>query len=294
MDSKLKVIISMITFGTISIFVKGIDLPSSEIAFYRAVIAFLVLSVFIIFNRQYLQIDALKSNLLKLLISGMAIGFNWIFLFEAYNYTNVAIATLCYYFAPTLVIIASSIIFKEKLSLKQILCFFGSSLGLIFIVSYNTINNSDDFKGVLFGVGAAFLYSAVILLNKSMKNIGGTSRTIFQFLAAIITLMPYVAMTTGFNVHSLNGVGLINLFILGAFHTGIIYVLYFSSISKLKGQEVAIFSYLDPLVAILISILWFKETITLTQLIGGIFILLFTFINEINLKKIYKSNKIKN
>lgn len=281
MNSKLKIIISMIAFGTISIFVKGITLPSSEIAFYRAIIALLVLSIFMIFNREYFQIESLKNNWFKLFISGLAIGFNWIFLFEAYNYTSVAVATLCYYFAPIVVVVASSIIFKEKLSLKQILCFLGSTTGLIFIISYSTGTEKSDVKGILFGLGAALLYSTVILLNKSMKDINGISRTVFQFVAAVMTLMPYVGITSGFNLYSLSNLGLINLFILGAFHTGIVYVLYFSSISKLKGQEVAIFSYLDPLVAVLISILWFGETITSIQLIGGLLILLFTFINEI-------------
>lgn len=281
MNSKLKIIISMIAFGTISIFVKGITLPSSEIAFYRAIIALLVLSIFMIFNREYFQIESLKNNWFKLFISGLAIGFNWIFLFEAYNYTSVAVATLCYYFAPIVVVVASSIIFKEKLSLKQILCFLGSTTGLIFIISYSTGAEKSDVKGILFGLGAALLYSTVILLNKSMKDINGISRTVFQFAAAVMTLMPYVGITSGFNIYSLSNLGLINLFILGAFHTGIVYVLYFSSISKLKGQEVAIFSYLDPLVAVLISILWFGETITSIQLIGGLLILLFTFINEI-------------
>lgn len=281
MNSKLKIIISMIAFGTISIFVKGITLPSSEIAFYRAIIALLVLSIFMIFNREYFQIESLKNNWFKLFISGLAIGFNWIFLFEAYNYTSVAVATLCYYFAPIVVVVASSIIFKEKLSLKQILCFLGSTTGLIFIISYSTGTEKSDVKGILFGLGAALLYSTVILLNKSMKDINGISRTVFQFAAAVMTLMPYVGITSGFNLYSLSNLGLINLFILGAFHTGIVYVLYFSSISKLKGQEVAIFSYLDPLVAVLISILWFGETITSIQLIGGLLILLFTFINEI-------------
>ncbi len=271
----------MIAFGTISIFVKGITLPSSEIAFYRAIIALLVLSIFMIFNREYFQIESLKNNWFKLFISGLAIGFNWIFLFEAYNYTSVAVATLCYYFAPIVVVVASSIIFKEKLSLKQILCFLGSTTGLIFIISYSTGTEKSDVKGILFGLGAALLYSTVILLNKSMKDINGISRTVFQFAAAVMTLMPYVGITSGFNIYSLSNLGLTNLFILGAFHTGIVYVLYFSSISKLKGQEVAIFSYLDPLVAVLISILWFGETITSIQLIGGLLILLFTFINEI-------------
>ncbi|MGL4634093.1 MAG: EamA family transporter [Cetobacterium sp.] len=144
--------------------------------------------------------------------------------------------------------------------------------------------------GILFGLGAAVLYATVILLNKSMTGIDGITRTIFQLAAAVMVIFPYVFGTEGFHILQLDNIGLINLIIVGIVHTGIVYVLYFSSLSELSGQEVSVLSYLDPLFAILISILWMGESITQLQLLGGGMILLFTLTNEM---KIYKKSILK-
>ena len=287
MSAKLKIIITMITFGTLGPFIKNISLVSSEIALYRAVIALIILTIFIIFNRNSSKIKSIKSNLWKLFFSGAAMGFNWILLFEAYNYTSIALATLCYYFAPVIVVIGSTFLFREKLTFKQAICFIGSTTGLVLIIGVSS-GGTKDMTGILLGLGAAALYATVILLNKSIKDIDGITRTVFQLAAAVVVLSPYVFGTGGFHIQELNSFGLINLLAVGILHTGIVYVLYFSSLSELSGQEVSVLSYLDPLFAILISILWMGESITQTQLLGGGLILMFTLINEV--KSIYKES----
>lgn len=289
MSAKLKIIITMITFGTLGPFIKNIGLVSSEIALYRAIIALMVLAVFILFNKKISQVSTIKNNIWKLFFSGGAMGFNWILLFEAYNYTSVALATLCYYFAPVVVVIMSTLFFREKLTLKQIICFMGSTIGLILIIGVSS-GGKSDMTGILFGLGAAILYATVIILNKSMKGIDGITRTIFQLAAAVMVIFPYVFGTEGFHILQLDNLGLINLLIVGIVHTGIVYVLYFSSLPELSGQEVSVLSYLDPLFAILISILWMGESITQTQLLGGGMILLFTLTNEM---KIYRKSILK-
>lgn len=290
MNAKLKIIITMITFGTLGPFIKNIDLASSEIALYRALIALIVLSIFISFNKKVSRISTVRNNIWKLFFSGVAMGFNWILLFEAFNYTSIALATLCYYFAPVIVVIMSVLFFREKLTFKQIICFIGSTAGLVFIIGISNSTGKNETTGILFGLGAAILYATVILLNKSMKEIDGITRTIFQFIAAIIVLLPYVWGTQGFHILQLNNLELINLLVVGVIHTGIIYVLYFSSLSELSGQEASILSYLDPLFAVMISILLMKETITASQLLGGVMILVFTLANEI---KNYKKYSLK-
>ncbi|MGL5797551.1 MAG: DMT family transporter [Cetobacterium sp.] len=285
MNAKLKIIITMITFGTLGPFIKNIGLASSEIALYRALIALIVLSIFILFNKKSSETFTIKQNIWKLFFSGGAMGFNWILLFEAFNFTSIALATLCYYFAPVIVVIMSVMFFREKLTLKQITCFVGSTAGLVLIIGFSS-GGKNDMTGILFGLGAAILYATVILLNKSIKGIDGITRTIFQFIAAILVLLPYVWGTEGFHIFQLSNLELINLLIVGVVHTGIIYVLYFSSLSELSGQEASVLSYLDPLFAVMISILLMGETITTTQLLGGLMILLFTLANEIkNYKK---------
>jgi drug/metabolite transporter (DMT)-like permease len=114
-----------------------------------------------------------------------------------------------------------------------------------------------------------------------MKHTEGVPRTLFQFFAAILVLTPYVASTSGFHLEVLDTKGWICLLILGLFHTGVTYCLYFSSLKELKGQEVSILSYIDPLVAVLVSTVILGEAMTLMQALGGILILGFTLLNEL-------------
>lgn len=281
-------IISMLIFGTIGYFVRKVPLSSGEIALYRAILAAALIGLFLLSTKSKINLKSVKKEILLLLFSGVAMGFNWIFLFEAYNYTTVSVATLSYYFAPIIVMIVCPFLFKEKLTKKQIVCFVMSTVGMFLIVGVTGFSSSRDLIGVLLGLGAAILYATVILANKYIKRVEGIHRTFFQFIAAIIVLIPYVALTSGFNFVSLNFNGWINLLIVGLIHTGITYCMYFTSLKKLSGQEASILSYIDPLVAVIVSVLLLSETITLSQIIGGLLILGFSIWNEIEPKRVKK------
>ena len=275
-------IISMVIFGTLGIFTRNIAISSGELALYRAILAAVLIFVYLIVTKQKTDFRSIKKELLLLLLSGTAMGINWILLFEAYKYTTISAATLSYYFAPVIVIVACPILFKEKLSGRQMICFLMSALGLVLITGIGDLRNDNDFIGILFGLGAALFYAAVILLNKFIKNVEGIYRTFLQFISAIVILIPYVKMTSGATLGNLNFTGWVNLLIVGFIHTGITYCMYFSSLKELPGQKAAILSYIDPLVAVLISVAILGETMTIWQAIGGIFILGFTLWNEIS------------
>ena len=212
-------------------------------------------------------------------------GFNWILLFQAYQYTTVSVATLSYYFAPVLVTLACPILFKEKMGAKQWLCFGMSTLGIVLITGSVSLAGGRDLIGILFGLGAAVFYATVILLNKYIKNVQGLHRTFLQFVSAVVVLVPYVALTGGVTLSGLDGGGWANLLIVGFLHTGLAYCLYFSSLKELPGQEAAILSYVDPLVAVLLSVALLREPMSLLQWVGGALILGFTIWNEIAPKK---------
>lgn len=280
-NPRLMLIASMTIFGTIGLFVRNISVSSGELALYRAVLATLLLGSFFLLTGQKIPFSNIKKEVPLLLTSGIAMGINWILLFEAYKYTTVSAATLSYYFAPVIVTIVCPFLFHEKLTKKQILCFAMSTLGLVMITGIGDSKGGNDLIGIMFGLGAAVFYATVILLNKFIKNVGGLHRTFLQFIAAIVVLLPYVLLTSGITLGNLNTVGWINLCIVGLFHTGITYCMYFSSLKELPGQKAAILSYIDPLVAVLISVTILGESMTPWQIIGGIFILGFTLWNEI-------------
>ena len=281
MNPRLMQIASMTIFGTLGIFVRNIPVSSGELALYRAVLAALLIAVFLLLTKQRIPFANIKKEVPLLLASGVAMGINWILLFEAYKYTTVSVATLSYYFAPVIVTVVCPVLFKEKLTGKQIVCFIMSTLGLVLITGIGDIGSGNDFVGILFGLGAAVFYATVILLNKFIKNVEGIHRTFLQFLSAIVILVPYVIMTSGVTLGNLNGIGWVNLLIVGLIHTGVTYCLYFSSLKELTGQKAAILSYIDPLVAVMISVTILGESMTLWQMIGCILILGFTLWNEL-------------
>ena len=282
--AKLSMITAMAVFGTIGLFTKQIPLTSGEIALYRAILAAAVIIATLLVTKDPIVFRTIKKELPLLLLSGAAMGFNWILLFEAYEYTTVSAATLSYYFAPVLVTVACPILFREKAGLKQWICSVMATVGIVMITGLgDPAVGSTHLIGIGLGLGAAVLYATVILLNKYIKGVGGIHRTLLQFFAAIVVLLPYVLLT-GPTEEAIGGRGLVCMLILGLVHTGFAYCLYFSSMKDLPGQKVAILSYIDPLVAILLSALLLKEAMTPLQIVGGVLILGFTLLNELELK----------
>lgn len=282
--AKMLMAAAMLIFGTLAPFVRKINVSSAELALYRAVLAAVLVGAFLLITRQKLSVTQVKKELLLLLLSGGAMGINWILLFEAYKYTTVSVATLSYYFAPVIVMAACPLLFKEKMTPKQILCFVMSTIGLVLITGIGG-GGAQDLVGIAFGLGAAVFYAAVMLLNKFIKGVAGLHRTFVQFLAAIVVLVPYVAFSGGFTLGSLDGTGWGNLLIVGLVHTGITYCMYFSALKELPGHKAAILSYIDPLVAVLVSVAWLGERMSVPQLIGGLLILGFTLLSELPGKK---------
>lgn len=280
-------IVACIAFGTIGLFVRAIPLPSAEIALYRAVIAVAVLLVFLLVTGRLKReaLSALKGKLLRLFLSGAAMGFNWILLFEAYHYTSIALSTLCYYFAPVFVTAASIFLFREKPTAWQWGCSVCSVAGLALIIGVSG-GGSSDLTGALLATGSAVLYASVVLFNKSMKEIDGVTRSFLQFAAAAVVLTPYCALTGGFHPEVLHGTALWSMLLVGVVHSGIVYCLYFSALGALRGQSAAVLSYIDPLVAVIVSALFLSEPVMLPQLLGGAVILLSTLLNEIEPKRL--------
>jgi len=192
----------------------------------------------------------------------------------------VSVATLSYYFAPVLVTVLCPLLFKEKLTAKQIVCFIASTAGLVLITGIGT-GGGDHLGGILFALGAAVLYASVVLINKFIRDVDGIHRTLLQFLAAAVVLLPYVLLTGDITTGPMDATGWLCLLAVGIIHTGLAYCFYFSALKDLSGQEASILSYIDPLVAVLISVTVLGEPMTPWQILGGLLILGFTLWNEL-------------
>ena len=282
-NSKTKIIIAMVIWGTIGIFVRGIDLNSIEIAFFRAFLGSLFLILVSLVSKDKINKEILKSNLLILSLSGIALGINWILLFQAMKYTTISNATLSYYFAPVFITVFSVVLFKEKMSIKNVVCLLGAVLGLFLIVKSGEVEVISDFnhtKGILYGLAGAVFYAIVVILNKYVKELPGFQATLIQLSVAAIVLVPIVFLNSSIDFKTIDLSTWILILIIGIVHTGIAYVLYFSSIKDVKSQSIAMLSYLDPIVAILMSFLILGESMGIVQIIGGLLILSTAYINE--------------
>ena len=280
--ARLLMTASMAIFGTLGLFTRNITVSSGELALYRAILAAALIALYLLAARQPIRLAQIRGELPLLLLSGVAMGINWILLFQAYRYTTISMATLSYYFAPVIVTAVSPVLFRERMTKKQLLCFLLSTAGLVLIIGAGETGGSGtDLTGILFGLGAAVFYAAVILLNKRIRQVAGIHRTFLQLVAAAVILLPYVALTGGSSLGSLSALGFGCLLVVGLIHTGITYCMYFTALRDLSGQEAAILSYIDPLVAALVSVALLGEAMTLWQAVGGAMILGFTLVNEL-------------
>lgn len=279
---KSMLLLSMGIFGTIGLLRRGIPCSSGFLALTRAVIGAVFLLTLVLLKKQKPDFTAIRKNGLLLALSGAALGFNWIFLFESYNHTSVATATVCYYLAPVLVILLSPILFKEKLSRHQRISASAAMMGLIAVSGLpdTGLPGWGEWKGICFGLAAAVLYACVMILNKKLRSIGPYDKTISQLFLAAAVMLPYMLLTENPGQTDLSAQTLLLLLVAGIVHTGIAYWLYFGSMGALKAQTVALYSYLDPILAIFLSMVILKEPMTPMAAIGSVLVLGSAFLSE--------------
>ncbi|MGE7907251.1 DMT family transporter [Peribacillus sp. NPDC094092] len=283
MKSKIQFILSMIIFGTMGLVVKYIDLSSSETAFLSSSIGCLFLVFVFFIMKKSIPWKLVKANASPLFLSAIALGGNWIFLYQSYDHTTLANATLGYYFAPVFVLVLSPFVLKELLPIKKVVCIGVAILGMLLIIGNGiSASGKDDLLGILFGLVAAAFYAALMLLNKFIRNMGMLEITIIQLGTTALLLFPYILFTEGFGILEVSRSSIPFIILLGVLNTGIGFWLFFSGMLKLKGQSIAMLSYVDPFVAILISAVILQEKMTFVQIIGGILLLGSTFISESN------------
>lgn len=288
MKYKIQFILSMIIFGTIGLVVRHIGLSSSESALLSSTIGCLFLAGIFMATKKSFSWDMIKVNAILLLLSGVALGGNWIFLYASYQYTTVTNATLAYYFAPVIVMACSSILLHEKLSIKRRACICIALIGLVMIVG-NGMSNLEyhDFIGIVLGLIAAVFYASLMLIGKFICNIDKLELTIIQLGITAILLFLFVFLTKGISFFSISASSVPFIVILGIVNTGIGFWLFFCGMEKLSGQSMAMLSYVDPIVAIAISAIILQEQMSNIQIVGGILLLGSTFISEVKLDKFH-------
>lgn len=281
--AKRDLIFSVSVFGTIGIFVRWIGLPSSVIALVRGAVGAAFLLLLAHFRHAPIDRAALRRRWQLLLLSAAMMSFNWITLFEAYRYTTVATATLCYYMAPIFVTLISPVLLRERLTARKLLCVFLALAGMVFVsgVPQSGLPGPSEAKGILLALCSAALYAGVILINKYLAGVPAYDRTLLQLACAAAVMIPYILLTEDLSAMSVTPLGAVLLLIVAVFHTGWCYALYFGSMTVLSAQTVALFSYIDPIVAILLSALLLREPLGWSGILGAALVLGSTLVSEL-------------
>ena len=274
----IKLVFAMIIWGTLGPLVKQIPLASGEIVLARVILGLATLGIIYFASggcRAGNTADryAVRKDIAILFVSGAVMGFNWVFLFEAYKYTTVSMATVSYYCAPVIVTALSPLVLGEKLTASRIAGIAAATAGM-FMITGSLQGGSQPLKGVFFGLLAALFYACVTLLNKQLKGgFTGIQITIVQLFAAGIVVAPYAVINHEGAWVMPQGAGLVCLIIVGVVHTGIVLHLYFSSMQILPGQSVAMCSYIDPVSSLLIAAAVLSEKMSIVQIIGAVLII---------------------
>ena len=264
---------AMLIFGTIAIFRRNIPFSSGLLAFSRGLLGGVFLLIFVAVKHH--RMEKVEKKQLALL------------LFEAYNCTTVAVATMCFYMQPTIVILLSPVLFREKLSVKKGLCALAAILGMVFVsgVAEGAPPGAQDAKGIAFGLAAAVLYAATVIINKKIEVEDAYEKTIVQLLSAAAVLIPYLLLTEDFSAVVLDARTVVLVLIVGIVHSGLAYALYFGNVNKLPAQSVAVLSYIDPVSSLFFSALLLHERLTAFGLLGAVLIFGSALVSELGGKR---------
>lgn len=270
-NSYFRYFAALLMFGMNGIVASHIALTSYEIVFTRTLIGSLLLIAIFALTRQTVHLLQNKKHTLWLIISGIAMGTSWVFLYEAYQRIGVSIASLAYYCGPVIVMILSPVLFREKLTWPKMAGFLAVLVGM-FCVNSLALSEVNTTIGLFCGIMSAVMYAFMVIFNKKAKSITGLENSMWQLLTSFLTVAVFVGLKQGFVIHIESG-DWIPILILGIFNTGIGCYFYFSSIGGLPVQTVAICGYLEPLSAVVLSVLFLQESMTTVQVIGAMLIL---------------------
>ena len=281
MDKKafIKYLAALLLFGLNGIVASNIALSSYEIVFLRTLIGSVLLICLFLIGKGKFHIRENKKDLLFISLSGIAMGTSWMFLYEAYQQIGVSFASLLYYCGPVIVMVLSPLIFRERLTAPKLVGFAVVLVG-IFLVNGSASGADMNTWGLFCAAMSAVMYFFMVTLNKQSKQIIGMENSVIQLTVSFLTVAVFVGIKQGFVIH-IPSEAWVWIIILGVLNTGIGCYLYFSPLSKLPVQTVAVCGYLEPLSAVVFAALLLGERMTVIQIIGAVCIIGGAMIGEL-------------
>lgn len=277
---RLKYITAVVLYGTIGMFLRFVSLPSEVVAMARGLLGSAFVYLYLRLRGDRPDWAAIRRNLRLLLLSGFMLGLNWIFLFAAYETTTVAVASLCNYMAPLIVILAAPLVLRERLNKKKLPCVAVALLGIV-LVSGVADGGLGNPAGVALGLTAAGCFVCIVLCNRKLRYIRAMDRALVQLAVSALTILPYALVHNWGTALQADLRSLLVVLMLGLVHTGAAYCFYFSGMASLSVQTVAVLGYLEPVVSVLCSALFLREPMTPAGWVGSALIVGAAVVSEL-------------
>ena len=268
--SYIKYFAALLLFGSNGLVASYIALSSYEIVFLRSLLGSALLVVLFFVAGGKFTVRQNKRDLFFIALSGAAMAADWLLLFEAYAQIGVSLGMIINYCGPAIVIAVSALIFKEKISWAKIIALLAVFAGVV-LISGRAVETSARLSGLLCAVLSAFAYAAMVIFNKKATRIKGIENAALQLLCAFLVIAIFVGYKQGFDI-GIYAKDWVPILWLGLVNTGLACYLYFSSIGALPIQTVAICGYLEPLCAVLLSVVILHERMLPLQVVGAVLI----------------------
>ena len=269
---RVKYILAVVIYGTIGLFLRYVSLPSEIVALCRGIIGSGFILLYLRAKRQHINLPAIRQNLFWLAASGICLGLNWIFLFAAYMHTTVAIASLCNYMAPIIIILIAPIVLHEPLDMRKIPCVIAALIGIV-LVSGVWGGSVGNIAGIFLGFASASCFVGIVICNRKIHDVPAFDKAAFQLAMSALTILPYVLLKNHGVALEVDLRSVLIILTLGIVHTGIAYCFYFSGLGSLPVQTIAILGYLEPVVSVLCSAFFLREALGIAGWIGAVLVL---------------------
>ncbi len=189
----------------------------------------------------------------------------------AYNYISVGMATMLLYTYPAIVTFLSTIIFKEKVHLKKLICLALSILGIFIMIEGKSTYNP---LGIMLGLLSAICYSFYVLgaCHKEIKKINSYVMTFYVSLLAAFTQLIFGLSTNNLNFH-IEFYSFIAILLLAFISTVVALMAFLQGVRVIGSSNAAIFSTLEPIVSLVLGVLILKEQLTFRIVLGSILII---------------------
>ena len=269
--ARLQFITAVVLYGTIGTMTRFINLPSEVVVLVRGSFGALFVLLFQLSQGRRPDAQAIRANLRWLVASGILLGLNWIFLFAAYAHTTVAIASLCNYMAPIIVIAISPLVFHEHIGPKRLACIIAAFIGIVLVSDLpGGISGGVDLTGAGLGLAGALAFVGIVICNKRIGEVDAFDKVIVLLGISAVTVLPYVLVRNGgIPIGGAGALSYVLLAVLVVVQTGLAYIFYFGSMGVLPVQEIALLGYLEPVVSVLGSALVLHEPLGVAGAIGA-------------------------